>query len=222
MPLPWPGTFELLNQPNLPGPMHLPVLPLLLALGTLGTAAAQSKAGGSQAPTTGVSGPAARPATGPTQLSGTVLDGAGRPMPGVNVFLKTTFDGATTDSLGRFAFSTTATGTLPLVFTLIGFEMQATPLALPGGRLALPPRRLRESRASLGTVSITAGAFEASDDKRSAALKPLDIVTTAGALGDMAGALSVIGAGAAAGAVAVVGVAVPPAFSSLASLAHWL
>jgi vitamin B12 transporter len=165
--------------------MHLPVLPLLLALGTLGTAAAQPT-------TTGVLAPAARPATGPTQLSGTVLDGAGRPLPGVNVFLKTTFDGATTDSLGHFAFSTTATGTLPLVYTLIGFEMQTELLVLPGGALALPPRRLRESRASLGTVSIVAGAFEASDEKRAAALKPLDILTTAGANADIATALNTL------------------------------
>ena len=164
------------------------LLPLLLALGTLGTAAAQSKAGASQ-PTTL---PIAAPAAGPTQLSGTVLDGAGRPLPGVNVFLKTTFDGATTDSLGCFAFTTAATGTLPLVYTLIGYEMQEAPLALPGGALALPVRRLRESRASLGTVSIVAGAFEASDEKRSAALKPLDILTTAGANADIASALNTL------------------------------
>ena len=160
------------------------LLPLLLAFSTLGTAAAQA----SQSTAL----PLTVPAAGPTQLSGTVLDGAGRPLPGVNVFLKTTFDGATTDSLGRFAFTTTATGTLPLVYTLIGYEMQETPLALPGGALALPPRRLRESRASLGTVSIVAGAFEASDEKRAAALKPLDILTTAGANADIATALNTL------------------------------
>ena len=165
--------------------MKTPLLLSLLALASL-NAAAQPKASARQ------TAPAAAPAAGPTQLSGTVLDGAGRPLPGVNVFLKTTFDGATTDSLGRFAFSTTATGTLPLVCTLIGFELQETPLALPGGALALPPRRLRESRASLGTVSIVAGAFEASDEKRSAALKPLDILTTAGANADIASALNTL------------------------------
>ena len=127
-----------------------------------------------------------------TRLSGTVLDDAGRPLPAVNVFLKGTFDGATTDSLGRFAFSTGSAGTLPLVFTLIGYELQEVPLALTGGEVVLPARRLRESRASLGAVVITAGSFEASDDRRSAALKPLDIVTTAGALGDVAGALNAL------------------------------
>ena len=169
--------------------MNTPLLPLLLAFGTLSTATAQPKEGVSQSAPATVVAPAA---SGPTHLRGTVLDGAGRPLPGVNVFLKTTFDGATTDSLGRFAFSTTATGTLPLVCTLIGYELQEMPLALPGGNLELPVRRLRESRASLGTVTIVAGAFEASDEKRAAALKPLDILTTAGAMADIASALNTL------------------------------
>ena len=121
-----------------------------------------------------------------------MLDAAGRPLPGANVFLKTTFDGATTDSLGRFDFSTTAAGPRPLVVTLIGYEMQAVPLALPGGLLALPPRRLRVSRASLGAVVITGGAFEASDERRAAVLKPLDMLTTAGTNADIAAALNTL------------------------------
>ena len=154
---------------------------LLAALLTFGPTAALA-----QVPTP----PAAVQA--PTRLSGTVLDAAGRPLPGANVFLKTTFDGATTDALGRFNFATTAAGPLPLVITLIGYEMQETPLALPGGMLALPPRRLRESRASLGAVVITGGAFEASDEKRAAVFKPLDILTTAGANADIAAALNTL------------------------------
>jgi vitamin B12 transporter len=146
------------------------------------------------APAFAQSAPAAPVIQATTRLSGTVLDAAGRPLPGANVFLKTTFDGATTDSLGRFAFATSATGTLPLVITLIGYELQETPLALPagGGPLALPTRRLRESRASLGDVVVMAGAFEASDARRAAVLKPLDILTTAGANADIAAALNTL------------------------------
>jgi vitamin B12 transporter len=160
--------------------MKTPLLAAYLLLGPAAASLAQSLPAATQAAA--------------TRLSGTVLDAAGRPLPGANVFLKTTFDGATTDSLGRFAFATTAAGTLPLVVTLLGYELQETSLALPaaGGLLALPPRRLRESRASLGTVVITAGAFEASDEKRSAALKPLDILTTAGANADIATALNTL------------------------------
>ncbi|GAA4504879.1 TonB-dependent receptor [Hymenobacter ginsengisoli] len=139
--------------------------------------------------------PAASPAThATTRLSGLVLDAAGRPLPGANVFLKTTFDGATTDSLGQFTFATSATGTLPLVVTLVGYELQETPLALPavGGPLALPTHHLRESRAALSDVVVMAGAFEASDARRAAVLKPLDILTTAGANADIATALNTL------------------------------
>ncbi len=126
-------------------------------------------------------------------LAGTVRDAAGQPLPGVNVFLKTTFDGASTDSLGRFRFGTDhAAGPLTLVATFIGYEPLEVPVVLGKGPISLPDIRLKTSRAALGDVVVTAGAFEASDDKRSATLKPLDIVTTAGALGDIAGALNAL------------------------------
>ena len=131
--------------------------------------------------------------TPPTHLTGTVRDAAGQPLPGVNVFLKTTFDGSSTDSLGRFSFSTDhAAGILPLVISFIGYVPQELPVTLGEGPIALPAIKLKATRAQLGDVVVTAGAFEASDDKRSAALKPLDIVTTAGALGDIAGALNAL------------------------------
>ena len=137
--------------------------------------------------------PAARQLATPTRFSGTVRDADGRPLPGVNVFLKTTFDGASTDSLGRFHFDTGhAAGALPLVVTFIGYEPQEVPVALGAGPIVLPNIRLKASRAALGDVVVTAGAFEASDAKRSAALTPLDIVTTAGALGDVTGALNAL------------------------------
>ncbi|MBJ6111357.1 TonB-dependent receptor [Hymenobacter sp. BT523] len=134
----------------------------------------------------------ARPAAqASTQLSGTVRDADGQPLPGVNVFLKTTFDGASTDSLGRFRFGTDQpAGPLTLVATFIGYEPLEVPVVLGQGAVVLPGLKLKASRAALGDVVVTAGAFEASDEKRAAVLKPLDIVTTAGALGDIAGALN--------------------------------
>ena len=128
-----------------------------------------------------------------TLLSGTVRDEHGQPLPGVNVFLKTTFDGATTDTLGRFGFrSSHAAGRLVLVVRLIGFEALEVPVELGQKPVVLPSLRLKASRAQLGDVVVTAGAFEASDEKRGTVLKPLDIVTTAGALADVAGALNTL------------------------------
>jgi hypothetical protein len=126
-----------------------------------------------------------------TTLSGTVRDAAGQPLPGANVFLKTTFDGASTDSLGRFRFSTRQAGTLPLLVTLMGYQPQEQPVVLDGEakRFAIS---LKEVRNQLGAVTITAGAFEASDEKRSTVLTTRDVQTTAGALADINGALNTL------------------------------
>ncbi|AMJ66507.1 TonB-dependent receptor [Hymenobacter sp. PAMC 26628] len=136
----------------------------------------------------------ALPIPSPTHsLSGTVRDAAGQPLPGANVFLKTTFDGASTDSLGRFRFSTGhAAGALPLVVRLIGFEPVELTVVLGRGPVAVPAITLKASRAQLGDVVVTAGAFEASDAKRGTALTALDVLTTAGALGDITGALNAL------------------------------
>ncbi|RLD60566.1 MAG: TonB-dependent receptor, partial [Bacteroidetes bacterium] len=48
---------------------------------------------------------------------------------------------------------------------------------------------LKEKPNSLNSINITAGVFEASDEKKGVALKPLDIVTTASSVGDIYGAL---------------------------------
>ena len=165
--------------------MKTPLLPLLLLLLLLGAASA------ARAQTT----PAQQSLSHPTthSLTGQVRDAAGRPLPGVNVFLKTTFDGASTDSLGRFNFRADhAPGPAVLMVSFIGYEPQQLPVTLGQGAVSLPNIRLKENRAQLGDVVVTAGAFEASDEKRASVLKPLDIVTTAGALGDIAGALNAL------------------------------
>ena len=165
--------------------MKTPLLPLLLLLLLLGAAPA------ARAQTT----PAQQSLSHPTthSLTGQVRDAAGRPLPGVNVFLKTTFDGASTDSLGRFNFRADhAPGPAVLMVSFIGYEPQQLPVTLGQGAVSLPNIRLKENRAQLGDVVVTAGAFEASDEKRASVLKPLDIVTTAGALGDIAGALNAL------------------------------
>ena len=48
---------------------------------------------------------------------------------------------------------------------------------------------LRDDVNSLDTVILWAGTFEASDNSKVSVLKPLDVVTTASALGDFVGAL---------------------------------
>ncbi|GAA0879187.1 TonB-dependent receptor [Algoriphagus jejuensis] len=127
-----------------------------------------------------------------TILSGKVLDEKNKPLPGVNVFIKGSFDGTSTDVAGTFRFETTESGTKILVFSMLGFESQEVKVELAGGELTIPALTLREEFNELNTVTISAGAMEASDEKKSVILRPLDIVTTPSANGDIIGAFQTL------------------------------
>ncbi|GGK75883.1 TonB-dependent receptor domain-containing protein [Rufibacter glacialis] len=124
-------------------------------------------------------------------LQGQVLDGSGQPVVGANVYLKGLYEGASTDGAGAFSFTTKETGTQTLVVSFLGFSPLEQPVNLsqpvPAFRLTLKP-----DQRQLQTVTITAGAFEASDEKRGALLTSRDIVTTAGASADIMGAVNTL------------------------------
>lgn len=126
-----------------------------------------------------------------TIVRGRVSDAKGRALPGANVFLKGTYDGATADSMGRFQFATTEKDTATLAVSFVGHEPFERKLEL-NGSLQTQEVKLREVASELNTVVITAGAFEASDEKKMTMLKPLDIVTTAGAGADITGVMQLL------------------------------
>ncbi len=129
-------------------------------------------------------------AFGQTIISGKVTESNGAPILGANVYLEGTYDGVSTDGDGNFSFETTETGTQTLVVSFLSFEtftMAADVSQMQG--LAI---KLREDVNSLDTVVISAGTFEASDNSKVSVLKPLDVVTTASALGDFVGALQTL------------------------------
>ncbi|UBM57199.1 TonB-dependent receptor [Marinilongibacter aquaticus] len=117
-------------------------------------------------------------------LSGHVLDTKGNPLPFANIALVGSYDGATSDSLGYFAFETESTGLQKLKASMMGYETQELDIDIQGKNKDLA-FRLRESINSLNAVVVTAGMFEASDEKRMVMMKPLDIVTTAGGQADI-------------------------------------
>lgn len=125
-------------------------------------------------------------------LSGKVLDEKNQPLPGVNVFLKGTFDGASTDQNGTFQFETTESGAQILVLSMMGFTSQELVVELAAKNLEIPALTLKEEFNELNTVTISAGAMEASDEKKSVILRPLDIVTTPSAMGDIVGAFQTL------------------------------
>lgn len=123
-----------------------------------------------------------------TKVEGVVNDSEGKPIPGVNVFIKGTIDGAASAPDGTFGFTTTAKNRQVLVASMVGFESYEVQIDL-NQKLVKLEIVLHEAINSLNAVVITAGTFEASDEHKAVVLKPLDIVTTASSAGDLYGAL---------------------------------
>ena len=124
------------------------------------------------------------------QIQGRVTDQKGQPLPGANVFLRGTYDGANTDSTGAFRFATSRKDTATLLVSFIGYEPFAQKITI--GNTAPPTIRLTETANELNTVVISAGVFEASDEKRMTMLKPMDIVTTAGGGADITAVMNLL------------------------------
>lgn len=131
----------------------------------------------------------ALPAWPQQRITGKVLDNEGQPLTGVNVYIKNSYDGASTDTSGRFSFKTNATGKQLLVASYIGCKTQETELNL-SEKVQPLIITLSQAPSELAPVVITAGTFEAGDTKRSVVLKLLDISTTPSAVGDVYGALA--------------------------------
>lgn len=126
-----------------------------------------------------------------TTVSGKITDQKKEALPGVNVYIKDSYDGATTNADGVFSFTTSDTGTVTIIASFIGFEQVERKVKLNGTPVTINTV-LKEALNELKVVTISAGTIEASDEKRTTVLKPLDIVTTASAQGDIVGALKTL------------------------------
>ena len=125
-------------------------------------------------------------------LSGSVTDIAGKPLKGVSVYLDGTLDGGTTDSAGMFSITTTEYGSQTLVASFAGYENAGRPLQLDAtSKIAGIAFRVKKSFTALDEVVITAGAFETGNSSKTI-LKPLDILTTAGANADVIKAIQTL------------------------------
>jgi len=127
---------------------------------------------------------------GQTIVSGTITDSKGKPIEGANIYLEGTYDGASSNAVGKFSFETSETGTQNLVVSMISYDtyMQAGDVSY----LKDLNIQLLEAINQLTGVTLTAGSFQAGDNSKVSVLKPLDIVTTAGAAGDVVGALQTL------------------------------
>ncbi len=125
-----------------------------------------------------------------TVINGKVQDSNGIPIEGANIYLEGSYDGGTSNVDGDFLFKTDATGTQTLIISFLSFETYK----FIGDVSFMKDLKikLREDVNALDAVVISAGTFSAGDNSKVSVLKPLDVVTTASALGDFVGALQTL------------------------------
>lgn len=123
-------------------------------------------------------------------VSGKVISYSGKPISGANVYLLNTIDGATTDSSGTFSFTTEEKGPQTLVAEEVSYQNAGMPITI-NGDIKNIELKMKTGTVRLGSVTVTAGSFEASGSEGTI-LKPLDIVTTAGSQADVVKAIQTL------------------------------
>ncbi|WP_370515981.1 carboxypeptidase-like regulatory domain-containing protein [Flavobacterium sp. MK4S-17] len=125
-----------------------------------------------------------------TLISGKVTDEKGNPLPAANIYLDGTYDGTTSAEDGSFSFKASVKGQQVLVISFLSFEEIRQDIVIE----EYQPKtfKMRENVNTLDAVVISAGTFQTGDNTKVTALKPLDIVTTAGSAGDIIAALQTL------------------------------
>ncbi|MFY0713168.1 TonB-dependent receptor [Seonamhaeicola sp. NFXS20] len=125
-----------------------------------------------------------------TEINGKVYNAKNQPITGANIYIEGTYDGSTSDESGSFSFKTTETGTKTLVVSYVSYETHR--MVGDVSYMKDLTITLREDVNTLDAVVLSAGTFAAGDNSKVNVLKPLDVVTTASAMGDFVGALQTL------------------------------
>lgn len=123
-------------------------------------------------------------------ITGTVRDEAEEVIIGANVYIKGSYDGASSNLDGNYSFTTSKVGKQVLVISFIGYRQQEVEVDIEGDLSY--DFVLVEAINKIDGITITAGAFDSGGERKRTILKPLDIVTTAGATADIASALNTL------------------------------
>ena len=121
-------------------------------------------------------------------ISGTIKDHTGNQLPGANVYIENTFSGTSSNSNGAFSFPFVDTGNFVIIVEFIGFEDYKQSIHLNGDSPTIPII-LKEKFNQLKAVTITAGSYGTGKSEKALVMSSLDMVTTAGSLGDINAAM---------------------------------
>jgi hypothetical protein len=133
----------------------------------------------------------ATPSVSQTLIKGKITDRKGETLVDASISIKGSYDGATADTLGNFAFSTRKKDSVTIAASFIGYDNFEKRIALNGSVVEVNIQ-LREAFNELNAVVITAGTFEASDNKRMVMLRPMDIITTASGGADITAVMQLL------------------------------
>ncbi|MBK8250180.1 MAG: TonB-dependent receptor [Gemmatimonadetes bacterium] len=126
---------------------------------------------------------------GAQPLHGLVRTTEGAAIPGANVFVLETLEGALTDSSGQFSFTPTAPRPLTLLVKRLGFVESRR--IVTDADTALLSITLDRASASLTPITVRAGAYTAGEE-RGATLTALEVVTTPGTSADINRAIQLL------------------------------
>lgn len=124
-------------------------------------------------------------------VKGKVSGSKNEPLEGVSISIKNSYSGATSGKDGLFSFQLTDSGQQVLQVSMMGYKPfeKNIAIALPVTSIDV---QLKEAITDMKAVIITAGSFEASDKKRAAVLRSVDVVTIAGQQADVVAALKTL------------------------------
>lgn len=114
-----------------------------------------------------------------TRVSGTVTYNGIRPLANVSLTLDGTYDGATTNDKGEFAFETTETGTFKLSAQAAGFVAVASTVELTGKPTLKVSVVFTTKSFTLADVTVRPRLFDLTDKNKYTVLSPLEVLTTA-------------------------------------------
>lgn len=117
------------------------------------------------------------------RIEGRVVDEAGRPLSDVNLFVKETLEGCSSDTLGGFCILTAQEGPVTLCALLLGYAPGEYPMdAADEGRLTI---RMRPTNVILDNVEVVASQFRLKGSSEWSRMGAVDLVTAGAANGDL-------------------------------------
>ncbi len=131
------------------------------------------------------------PSVSQTLLKGKITDKKGESLIGAAISIKGSYDGATADTLGHFSFNTRKKDSVTIIASFIGYDNFEQRISLKSPIIEVNIQ-LKEAFNELNAVVITAGTFEASDNKRMVMLRPMDIITTASGGADIVSVMQLL------------------------------